>query len=88
MTLTVHLPDDIATHENPAREALQALTLEAYRTHQLSSRQAREMLGMERLEFLSFLRSNNVMDHTYGMPQLLEDISTGDQLRQSAKLPG
>ncbi len=28
MTITVELPDDVATHENPSREALEALAIQ------------------------------------------------------------
>jgi predicted HTH domain antitoxin len=88
MTITVELPDDISQHEDPAREALEALAIEGYRREKLSSREARELLGMGRIEFDGFLKDRGVTEGAYGVDQLREDIATGDRLRAQGLIPG
>ena len=66
MTITLHLPEDIAKHlashgEDPARTALEALALEGYRSHTLSEEQIRRMLVFEtRVEVHGFLKQHGV----------------------------
>lgn len=55
MTITVHLPDDLAQHPHPAEEAVAAVVLEAYRTKKLSQAQAAKILGLSRIETEDFL---------------------------------
>ncbi|MDQ2898897.1 MAG: hypothetical protein M3Y07_03745 [Acidobacteriota bacterium] len=40
MQITVELPDDIARHPDPGREALEALAIEGYRSEKLTHHQA------------------------------------------------
>ncbi len=87
MTLTVELPNDIAQHENAAREALEAVVLEGVRTDAISRPDGRKLLDMERLEFMDFLHANGVPATTYGVEDLLQDIETGDRLRAQGLLP-
>lgn len=57
MQIIVELPDDIARHRDPAREALEALALEGYRSEQLTESDIRQLLGFEtRIEVHAFLK--------------------------------
>jgi len=60
MQITVDLPDDIAAHADPGREALEALAIEGYRCGKLTHYQAGQLLGMTRFEFDGFLKARNV----------------------------
>jgi predicted HTH domain antitoxin len=55
MTITVALPDDITQHADPAREALEALALEGYRSGTLTQFQVGRLLGSSRFETEQFL---------------------------------
>jgi hypothetical protein len=48
MQITVDLPDDIAKHTDPGREALEALVVEPYRSRKLTQFQAGQLLGLSR----------------------------------------
>ena len=50
MRITVELPDDIAQHSDPGREALEALAIEAYRVRRLTQFQVGQMLGLSRIQ--------------------------------------
>ena len=45
MEITVRLPDDLTQHADPAREALEALAMEGYRSGALSVYGTRLLLG-------------------------------------------
>lgn len=55
MQITVELPDDIAQHPNPGREALEALAVEAYRLRKLTQFQVGQLLGFSRIQTEDFL---------------------------------
>ena len=55
MQITVELPDDIAKHTNPGREALEALVLEAYKSRKLTQSQAGQLLELSRIQTEDFL---------------------------------
>jgi hypothetical protein len=55
-SITVDLPDDIAGHADPGREAVEALAIEGYRSGTLTHYQASQLLGMARFEFDGFLK--------------------------------
>jgi hypothetical protein len=55
MQITVELPDDIARHPDPGREALERLATEGYRSGALTHFQAGQLLGLSRFEFDDFL---------------------------------
>jgi predicted HTH domain antitoxin len=55
MQITVDLPDDIARHPDPGREALERLVIEGYRSKALTHHQAGQLLGLSRFEFDDFL---------------------------------
>ncbi len=83
MTLTVQLPDDIATHEHPAREALEAIVIEAYRSEKLTQRQAARMLDLYWLDFEGLLKQRGVMEGAYDVESFQTDLKTLDFLDQN-----
>jgi predicted HTH domain antitoxin len=76
MQITVDLPDDIAGHADPGREALEALAIEGYRCGKLTHYQASQLLGMTRFEFDRFLKDRHIYDHAYGVEDLEQDLET------------
>ena len=81
MEITVHLPDDLAAHPNPGREALEALVIEGYRAETLSHHLASRMLGLGRFQFDGFLKERHIYDHAYDVEDLDRDLETLRQLR-------
>ena len=76
MQITVQLPDDLAQHANPAREALEALAIEGYRSGALTTYQTRILLGIEtRYELDGFLKKHEVWDHAYSVRDLENDAA-------------
>jgi len=76
MHITVQLPDDFAERSNPAREALEALAIEGYRSGALSAYQTRLLLGFEtRYELEGFLKDHEVWDHAYNVEDLEKDAA-------------
>lgn len=86
MEITVKLPDDLAQHPDPGREALEALVIEGYRSGALSHYQAGQMLGISRFEFDGFLKARNIYDHAYGIEDLEQDRETLRQLENKGLL--
>ena len=77
MTITLTLPDDIAQHPDPGREALEALAIEGYRSGALTAYQTRLLLGFEtRYELDVFLKDHNVWEHAYSLEDLQQDRQT------------
>jgi hypothetical protein len=77
MTITVTLPEDLLQHADPAREALEALAIEGYRTGALSTKQTRLLLGFEtRYELDGFLKSHDVQEGTYDVADYERDLAT------------
>ena len=69
MEITVTFPDELAapllTGREPARAALEALALEAYRQRRISRYQLRTLLGIpSRYELDGFLKQHEVYDYT------------------------
>ncbi len=87
MQITVELPDDIAQHADPGREALEALAIEGYRAGTLTHHQAARLLGFTRFEFDGFLKDRQIYDHAYSIEDLERDLADLDQLRARG-LPG
>lgn len=87
MQITVDLPDDIAQHPDAAREALEALVIEGYRSEALSHFQASQMLGLSRFEFDGFLKERHIYDHAYDEADLARDLETLRKLRAKGLLP-
>lgn len=83
MEITIKLPDDIALHENPGREALEAMVIEGYSSGALTSYQARMLLGIEnRFDFDSFLKERNVEAGAYGMADYEQDLKALEELEK------
>ena len=87
MEITVQLPDDLAAHPNPGREALEALVIEGYRAGTLSDYQASQMLSLDRFEFDGFLKERQIYDHAYDVEDLERDRETLHRLRAKGLLP-
>jgi hypothetical protein len=81
MQITVQLPDDIADHENPGREALEALVITGYSSDVLTSRQARILLGLEtRYELDGFFKEHQVEHGAYGIKEYEQDLKTIEKI--------
>jgi predicted HTH domain antitoxin len=76
MRITVQLPDDLAQHPNPGRDALESLVIEGYRAGTLSHYQASQILGLSRFEFDGFLKERHIYDHAYDVEDLDQDRET------------
>ena len=76
MQITVQLPDDLPQRPDPARVALEAVAIEAYRSGALSSYQTRLLLGFEtRYELEGFLKDHEVWEHAYSVEDLEKDAA-------------
>ena len=70
MQITLEIPDELAATlahpgENPARVALEAIGIEAYRQRRLTGYQLRILLGIpSRFEFDGFLKEHQVEKYT------------------------
>ena len=76
MQITVELPDDIAQHSDPGRDALETLVIEGYRSGALTHCQASQLLGVNRFEFDGFLKTRDIYDHACGVEDLQQDLET------------
>ena len=74
MQITVTLPDDVAQHADPGREALEALAIEGYRASTLSSFEAAQLLGITRLQLDGFLKERGIMERAYDLEDLEMDL--------------
>jgi predicted HTH domain antitoxin len=86
MQITVQLPDDLAQHPNPGRDALESLAIEGYRAGTLSHDQASQILGLSRFEFDGFLKKRHIYDHAYDVEDLEQDRETLRQLQAKGLL--
>lgn len=79
MQITVQLPEDLAERPNAAREALEALTIEGYRSGALSAYQTRLLLGFAtRYELDGFLKQHAIWEHAYTVADLENDSAGFD----------
>jgi len=85
MEITVKLPDDLAQHQNPGREALEALVIEGYRSGKLSHYQASQFLGLSRFQFDGFLKERNIFEHAYSVEDLEQDEATLRRLQDGGR---
>jgi predicted HTH domain antitoxin len=84
MEITVQLPNDLAQHPDPAREAVEALAIAGYRSGKLTAFQAARLLGFtSRFEFEGFLKERNIFDHAYSADDLEADFQTLSKLSQN-----
>ena len=84
MEITVKLPDDLAEHKNPGREALEALVVEGYRSGTFSHYQASQLLGLSRIAFDGFLKERNIYEHSYSADDLKQDEEALRQLESKS----
>jgi len=87
MEIRVQLPDDIAQHSDPGREALEALVIQGYRSGALSHHEASQLLGLSRLEFDHFLNERKIYDHAYDLEDFNRDLETLRKLEAKGILP-
>jgi hypothetical protein len=86
---TVTLPDDLAAPllpngQEPARTALEALALEAYRQRRITGYQLRTLLGIpSRYELDGFLKQHEVYDYT--IENFDRDLATIQELSEKRK---
>jgi hypothetical protein len=86
MEITVALPEDIAQRPDPAREALEALAIEGYRSGVLTAFQVRRILGFgTRYELDGFLKAHNVWDHAYSLEDFEQDRQALDEVRKAGR---
>ncbi len=89
MQITVTLPDDLAAPllpcgQEPARAALEALALEAYRQRRITGYQLRTLLGIpSRYELDGFLKQHEVYDYT--IEDFDQDLATIRELNEKRK---
>ena len=89
MQITVTLPDDLAAllrpdGQEPARTALEALALEAYRQRRITGYQLRTLLGIpSRYELDGFLKQHGVYDYT--IEDFDQDLATIRGLSEKRK---
>ena len=89
MQITVTLPDDLAAPllppgQEPARTALEALGLEAYRQQRITGYQLRTLLGIpSRYELDGFLKQHEVYDYT--IEDFDHDLATIRELVEKRK---
>jgi hypothetical protein len=89
MQVTLDIPDYLAlalsaSGQDPARAALEAIALEAYRQRRLSGYQLRTLLGIgSRYELDGFLKEHQVYDYT--LEDFEKDLATIRELRAKEK---
>ena len=88
MQITVELPDDIARHPDPGREALETLAIEGYRSEKLTHHQAARLLGLTRFEFDGLLKDREIYYHAYSIEDLQRDLETMRRLEEKACCAG
>jgi hypothetical protein len=85
--ITVTVPDDLALllpGQEPARAALEALALEAYRQRRITGYQFRTLLGIpSRYELDGFLKQHEVYDYT--IEDFDRDLATIRKLNEKRK---
>jgi hypothetical protein len=89
MQITLDIPDDLAVTlsacgQDPARAALEAIALEAYRQRRLYGYQLRTLLGIgSRYELDGFLKEHQVYDYT--REDFEKDLAAIHELRAEQK---
>ena len=89
MQITIEIPDDLAATlsacgQDPARAALEAIALDAYRQRRLSGYQLRTLLGIgSRYELDGFLKERQVYDYT--LEDFDQDLAANRELRAKQK---
>ena len=86
MTITVDIPDELAHQilredQDPSRQVLEDIVLEAYRTHRLTEHQLAAVLGLDRYALDGFLKNREIWLE-YGTDDLDRERELGIQLLQ------
>jgi predicted HTH domain antitoxin len=86
MTITVDIPDELARQilredEDPSRQVLEDVVLEAYRAHRLTEHQLATVLGLDRYALDGFLKSREIWLE-YSADDLDRERNLGLQLLQ------
>lgn len=77
MEITVELPNDLAQHEDPGREALEALAIAGFRSGKLTYHEASRVLGFTyRFQLEGLLKERNILDHAYDVDDLELDLKS------------
>jgi hypothetical protein len=85
--ITLHLPDDLAAPllapgREPARAALEAIALEAYRERRITGIQLRRVLGLgSRFELDGFLKEHKIEKYT--ADDFDRDLATIEEIAKS-----
>jgi hypothetical protein len=79
--ITVELPEDIARHRDPGREALESLALGGYRSHQLTQFDVGQLLGLSRIQAENFL-ARHVDLYDYSTEELESEADLLRRLRR------
>jgi predicted HTH domain antitoxin len=86
MQITVQLPDNLTEHQNPGREALEALVIEGFSSGTLTSYEAQVLLGFQtRFELDGFLKEHNVEAGAYGEAEYEQDLKSLQQLDAASR---
>ena len=91
MTITVEIPEGlagqlIAAGQDPARAALEAIALEAYRSDRLTEAEIRRPLGFEtRMEVDAFLKEHGVFLH-YTYEDFLHDREVASEVADRVQM--
>lgn len=88
MEIKVELPNDLTQHEDPAREALEALAIAGFRSGKLSHAEASRLLGLTRFEFDGFLKARNIFDHAYDIEDLEQDLESMRKFEEKRRTEG
>jgi predicted HTH domain antitoxin len=80
MQITVELPEDIARHPDPGREALEALAIEGYRSRKLTQFDVGHLLGLSRIQTEDFL-ARHVDLYDYSRQELEAEADLLKRLR-------
>jgi hypothetical protein len=89
MQITLDIPDDLATTlalggQDPARAALEALALAAYRERRLTGYQLRTLLGIpSRFVLDGFLKDHRIEKYT--AEDFEHDFATIDEIRKAKR---
>ena len=86
MKIVVELSDDLEQHADPAREALETLSIEGYRFGALTHHQASPLLGMSRFEFDDLLIERDIHDHACSPADLEQHLADLEKLRAQGLL--
>ena len=92
MKIDLQIPDETARQlaaagKDPARAALEALALQAYREEVLGEASIRRMLGFAtRMQVHAFLKDHGVYLH-YDVSDLEHDRESADRLRAKLRVP-